>query len=153
MSILKVRNLFLCLTRSYFNQSFRNTILTIMLEDNVTSVVETKEEKERRHAQKENNLRLSLRGNSIVRNELLKKINRSFAVDNTLKSFEKEIERLFSYPENYVTCEIKFNILFDRIKISNNKHLQNLMDRFKTEIQKLNYLKTTEEILRNKKNY
>lgn len=130
----------------------RNTILTIMSVDEI-SVVETAEQKQARHAQKENNLRLSLRGNSIVRNELLKKINRSFAVDNTLKSFEKEIERLFSYPENYVDCEIKFNILFDRIKISKNKHLLHLMDNFKTELTKLNFLKTTEEILRNKKNY
>lgn len=152
MSILKVRNLYLCLTRSYFNQSFRNTIPTIML-DVETSVVETAEQKQARHAQKENNLRLSLRGNSIVRNELLKKINRSFAADHSLKTFEKEIERLFSYPENYVDCEIMFNHLFDRIKISHNEHLIHLMDNFTTELTKLNFLKTNAEILRNKKNY
>ena len=113
-----------------------------------TSVTETSEEKQRRHAQKETNLRLSLRGNSIARNELLKKINRSFAADNSLKNFEKDIERLFSYPENYNECELNFNFLFDRIKVSGNEHLQKLMEKFKTELQKNNFLKTNEEILR-----
>lgn len=117
------------------------------------SVVETAEQKQARHAQKENNLRLSLRGNSIVRNDLLKKINRSFAADNSLKTFEKEIERLFSYPENYVTCELNYNFLFERIKVSKNDHLLHLLNKFTTELTKLNFLKTTEEILRNKKNY
>lgn len=123
----------------------RNTILTIMLEQ---TVIETKEEKQRRHAQKETNLRLSLRGNSIVRNELLKKIIKAFGSDNSLKSFEKDIERLFSYPENYNECELNFNFLFDRIKVSDNEHLQKLMEKFKTELQKNNFLKTNEEILR-----
>lgn len=115
--------------------------------------VESPEEKRARHARKETNLRLSLRGNTPLRISLLKKITRSFARDNSFREFEKEIERLFSYPENYLGCELNYNLLFDRVKLSNNNFLMDITETFKSELTQEGYLKSNFEIIKNKKNY
>ena len=93
------------------------------------------QERAKRHARKEENLRKAFRGNSTARIESLKGIIRALAVDKQpLAEYTKEIERLLAYPENFINCEKEYNALFllleenDRMK-EKNKLFQSIFEK------------------------
>lgn len=98
----------------------------------------TIEEKASRHARKEQNLRLAFKGNVLARVELLKKILSGYATKQSFDDFVLDIERLFTFPENYIGCEKQFNILLKIIELSDELSLSNSAEKFKSELKRMN---------------
>lgn len=112
--------------------------------------VESAEEKNLRHQRKEENIRLSLKGNQMLREVKLGEAIRGFANDHSLKGYELQIERLFAFPENYVGCERQYHNLFDRIKSSGNENLIRQSEKFQMLLRKEGLKKTAYEIFMGK---
>lgn len=83
--------------------------------------VESAEEKNLRHQRKEENIRLSLKGNQMLREVKLGEVIRGFANDHSLKGYELQIERLFAFPENYVAANASTTIFSIASKVPETK--------------------------------
>lgn len=106
------------------------------------------QERAKRHARKEENLRKAFRGNSTARIESLKGIIRALAVDKQpVDEYVKEIERLLAYPENFINCEKEYNALF--LLLEENDRMKEKISSFKASLKKINLPKASRRFLKN----
>ena len=104
-------------------------------------------EREERHARKEQNLRLSFRGNSNARIESVRNIIHGITVDKHPHSeYVQEVERLLAYPENYINCEREYNALF--MIFEENELMKKRISSFKSELTKTNLPQASRRFLK-----